>query len=72
MYSVNHKIVIKCKVNLQNLYDMFMTPILQTIEKLRNRTKVELVHTEDNNNNVYFRIYTCKLSYNRQTSVRLT
>ena len=26
----------------------------------------------NNNNNVYFRIYTCKLNYNRQTSVRLT
>ena len=26
----------------------------------------------NNNNNVYFRIYTCKLNYNRQMSVRLT
>ena len=26
---------------------MFITPILQTIENLRNRTKVELVHTEE-------------------------
>ena len=26
---------------------MFMTPILQTIENLRNRTKVELMHTEE-------------------------
>ena len=26
---------------------MFMTPILQTIENLRNRTNVELVHTEE-------------------------
>ena len=32
---------------MQNLYDMFMTPILQIIENLRNRTKVELVHTEE-------------------------
>ena len=24
------------------------------------------------NNNVYFRIYTCKLNYNKQTSVGLT
>ena len=26
---------------------MFMTSILQTIENLRNRTKVELMHTEE-------------------------
>ena len=31
-----------------------------------------IIITHNNNNNVYFRIYTCKLNYNKQTSVRLT
>ena len=48
MYSFNHKIVIKSKdepfITSDKLY--VMTPILQTIENLRNRTKVELVYTE--------------------------
>ena len=50
-----------------------MWPLFVTTAAYAMNTFVsEALNNNNNNNNVYFHIYTCKLNYNRQTSVRLT